>query len=222
MQTNIYRLLFEQEEENQEGAPESNLAPKKTGKAIKATDDSIDDQVDGLILKYENASIRDEEPATLSESLRYKSLNFLLEQDEDLAGIDDEGGDMGGEEGGEGGEAAGGEEGADPAGSEDMKVTEPAEEKLPNLDVDAFSSRVARLIKNYKNLLNVEEAILNRAKNFLDENYGDVFVNKFLESLEADHGIGNEEFPSVKYAEDDDFAIGANPAGSGITGGGGA
>ena len=30
---------------------------------------------------------------------------------------------------------------------------------------------------NYKNLLRVEDVIINRVKNFLDENYGDVFVD---------------------------------------------
>tara|TARA_B100000900_G_scaffold402100_1_gene407565 strand:+ start:1325 stop:1978 length:654 start_codon:yes stop_codon:yes gene_type:complete len=213
--TDIYGYLFEQEEQNQKQAPEKNLTTKATSDKVKASDDSVDDQIDALILKYENASIAerpDSGPMSLSESLSKKKLGYLFEQEEDEA-MEDEGGDAAAEEGGDE---------ADPAGSEDMKVSEPADsDKLPNLDVDAFSTRAARLIMNYRNLLNVEEAILNRFKNFLDENYGDVYVNKFLESLENDHGIGSEMYPSVSYAEDDDFAIGANPAGSGITGGGG-
>lgn len=219
MKTNIYTYLFEQEEQNQKQAPEANVTTKPAEGKVKASDDSVDDQIDALILKYENSSIREEDgPMSLSESLSRKKLGYLFEQEEE---VEEEPADDAGEEGGGEGDAGGAE--ADPAGSEDMTVSEPADDdKLPNLDVDAFSSRAARLIMNYRNLLNIEEAILNRFKNFLDENYGDVYVNKFLESLENDHGIGNEQYPSVKYAEDDVFAIGANPAGSGITGGGSA
>ena len=214
MRKDLYRLLFEQEE-NQKSAPEKNVSMKADNPKKSNVNDSVDDQIDGLILKYENASIRDDEEsiATLAESLRAGSLRYLFEQEEE--GMDDAG--MEEEDAGEEEDAA-----ADPAGSEDMTVSEPADaEKLPNLDVDAFASRVARLIKNYRNLLNIEESILNRAKNFLDENYGDVFINKFLESLDVDHGIAFDENPNVQYAQDDNFAIGANPAGSGITGGGG-
>ena len=207
MRKNRLSFLLEQDEPNQTAAPEAKLAPKKVSKSAKASDDSADDQIDGLILKYEEASIKEEDgPVTLAESLAAKSLKFLFEQEEEEAEeepAEDEGEDS-------------------PAGSEDMDVSEPADiEKLPNLDVDAFATRVARLIRNHRNLLNLEEVILNRAKNFLDENYGDVFVNKFLDSLESDHGIGAEEFPGVEYSQDDVFGIGANPAGSGITGGGG-
>ena len=211
MNKDIYTLLFEQEEENQKQSPELNVSPKKASQESKASKDSVDDQIDGLLLKYEKSSIREDEPPSLAESLRRKNLRYLFEQEEE---------DDAGDAGDEGDDAGGGDE-TDPSGSEDMTVTKPAdEEKLPNLDVDEFANRVARLITNYKNLLNVEESILNRAKNFLDENYGDVYVNKFLESLEDDHGIANDEFPGVEFAEDDNFAIGANPAGSGISGGG--
>ena len=88
-------------------------------------------------------------------------------------------------------------------------------------DVDAFTNRVVRLIMNYKNLLRIEDAIINRAKNFLDENYGDQFVSKYLEILEKEHGLSAEEFANVEYSADDEsFGIGANPAGAGSMGGG--
>ena len=113
------------------------------------------------------------------------------------------------------------EETAEPAGREDMDVKEPAkEQEIPNLDVDEFTNRVVRLIMNFKNLLNIEEVIVNRVKNFLDENYGDEFVNKYLNNLEQEHGISATEFPKIKYSDDENFAIGANPAGAGMGGGG--
>ena len=55
MKTNIYTYLFEQEEQNQKQAPEANVTTKPTEKKVKASDDSVDDQIDALILKYENS-----------------------------------------------------------------------------------------------------------------------------------------------------------------------
>jgi len=58
---------------------------------------------------------------------------------------------------------------------------------------------------------------LNRVKNFLDENYGDVYVNRYLETLEQEFGIEISEFDNqdMEKTSDDIFAIGANPAGAG-------
>ena len=104
-----------------------------------------------------------------------------------------------------------------------MTVTEPADDQeVPPLDVDAFTGRVARLIMNYKNLLRIEDAIVNRAKNFLDENYGDQFVNKYLAILEEQYGLSAKEHSKVNYPDEDEpYGLGANPAGAGMSGGGG-
>ena len=69
-------------------------------------------------------------------------------------------------------------------------------------------------------LLDIKTAIVNRIKNFLDENYGDQFVNRYLEILENEFGIETEEFDEqdMEQTTDDNFAIGANPAGSGMGG----
>ena len=109
-----------------------------------------------------------------------------------------------------------------PAGSEDMSVTEPAsDQNTPDLDVDKFAMRTVRLVNNYKNLLNIEEAIINRAKNFLDENYGEVFVNEFLETLSTKYGLDLDEFTDIPDVSDDNFAVGAFAGGTGGLGGGG-
>ena len=216
MSLNIYKFLFEAEESENRQAPEDPVSVKEPEVKARPSTDSVDDQIDALLLRYENASIREEDKdvGTLSESLGYLNLKALLREQEEDLGEEDLGEEEGGEEGGEE------EEAPDPAGSEDMTVTDPAEEQeVPPLDVDAFTNRVVRLLMNHKNLLNIEEAIINRAKNFLDENYGDKFVNVYLDILEQEHGIGIQEF-QTKYSEDDVFGIGANPAGSGITGGG--
>ena len=71
---------------------------------------------------------------------------------------------------------------------------------------------------NHTNLLKIEDAIINRTKNFLDENYGDKFVSKFLEVLEEQYGLSVSE-DNVEYPPNDEtFGVGANPAGAGMTG----
>ena len=115
------------------------------------------------------------------------------------------------------------EEAAEPSGSENISVTEPADkQEVPDLDIDRFANRVVRLINNYQSLLNVEEAILNRAKTFLDENYGDAFVQSFSDTLVQTYGIEVVEFNDVPEVEEDNFAIGAFAGGTGGLGGGGA
>jgi len=208
----IFNLLFE-EDPKSDPAPESPVASREPSVKTRPAPDSVDDQIDALILRYENSSIKSG-PSTLSESLTNLDLSFLIEQDEMEADTetDPAAADAGAEEGG-------GDEAAEPTGSEEMGVTEPAEDQaIPPLDIDAFSSRVVRLIMNHSNLLQIENAIINRTKNFLDENYGDKFVSKFLEVIDEQYGISVSE-DNVEYPPDDEiFGVGANPAGAGMTG----
>ncbi len=60
MSDKLYKLLFEQEEEDLGDAPEGGVKANEKPKARKA-DDSVDDQIDSLILLYEKRAIRDEE-----------------------------------------------------------------------------------------------------------------------------------------------------------------
>ena len=216
---NIYNTLFEAESSVEKKAPEDPVSVKEPGVKARPADDSVDDQIDSLILRYENSSIRADEknkkskPVTLGESLKNLNLKYLFEQ-EDEFGEEEEDDDPVEDET---------YDDPDPEGSEDMTVSKPADDQeVPPLDVDEFTSRVVRLIMNHKNLLNIEEAIINRVKNFLDENYGDPYVNEYLDNLEEKHGIVVNQFGSLEYNEDEKFAIGANPEGAGSMGGGGA
>ena len=71
---------------------------------------------------------------------------------------------------------------------------------------------------NYRNLLRVEEAIVNRIKNFLDENYGENFVDRYVSILENEYGISMAEFDSDRETEDEEFAVGAFAGGMGSGG----
>ena len=215
-------ILLEDEKEKEAATPENPVTLQQPAQKARPSKDSIDDQVDALILRYEASSIRESEKnVSLDESLKSLNLKFLLEQEEEdpePAGDDP----MEAPPGGDAGEGEEDTEPADPSGSEDMEVTQPAEEQgIPDLDIDAFSRRVVRLVVNYENLLKVEEAIINRAKNFLDENYGDVFVNTFLENLRSKYGLETEEFDNVPDLSDENFAVGAFAGGTGGLGGGG-
>ena len=202
MSDKLYNLLFEQQDEDLGDAPEGGVKANPEPKARKA-DDSVDDQIDSLILLYEKRAIRDDEDK-LMESLNRTSLKYLFEQEE------------------EGGEEAAAEDPAEeesePVGSEAATAPPAESDAVPDLDIDKFTIKVARLIMNHRQLLDVETAIINRTKNFLDENYGDKFVVRYLDILEEQFGISANEF-QMTNVEDAPFAVGANPAGAGMGGG---
>lgn len=224
----LEQLLQEQEEETPKEAgvntPDSPMTLREPKTRARPAAGSVDDQIDALLLRYESASIRKE--ASLKESLRDLNLRFLLEQDEeepppeepppaaDPAPAADPTADMPADEANDTPE--------DPASSEDMTVTSPADDQnVPDLDVDKFTVRVVRLVNNYQNLLNIEESIINRTKNFLDENYGEVFVQEFLDNLSSKYGLELQEFDNIPDVSDDNFAVGAFAGGTGGLGGGG-
>lgn len=220
----IYQLLFEQEEapkKNSEiaDAPESDLFIVKGLKpTARKSNVSVDEQIDSLILLYENKSIKDDEDI-LMEILNNKkfNLNFLFEQEDPTAEEEPAEDPPAEDPPADTGETTPSDQ---PSDAIDSKSDDPADKDLvPDLDVSKFSNKVARLIMNYRNLLRIEDVILNRAKNFLDENYGDAFVTKYLDILERDFGIVASEFEDEEDVEDAPFAIGANPAGAGISGG---
>ena len=203
----LYNLLFEADLVD---TPESSMIMTNTKMKARQALDSVDDQIDALILRYEASSIREEEEDRAIASLDERSLRYLVEQEEEMPEEDPE--DMGDVPD----EA---EEAPEPSGSEEMTVDTPAaEQAIPDLDLDAFAARTVRLIKNYRSLLRVEEAIGNRIKHFLDENYGDKFVQRYLEILDNQYGLTFKEFEGDKSVEDENYAVGAYAGGAGAGG----
>jgi len=163
---NIFKLIFEAEKGK---FPEKEDDDIRVGKKSRLARDSADDQIDSLLIKYESESIREEE--TLEESLAKSSLKFLLE-----------------------------EETVDPAadaqattGSEIQDEDTAGEEEQANLDIDRFSSKVARLIMNHDHLLKIEAVILNRAVEFLKDNYDGEHAERFYAILEEQYDIEIDE-----------------------------
>ena len=148
--------------------------------------------------RFTRESIRNESDS-LEESFYKRDLKtFLFEQEEALDPAADE-------------EAT--------TGSEMIDEDEPAEEEQPDLDIDQFSSKVARLIMNYQQLLKVETAIVNRSVEFLNKNYDDEHAKRFYAILEEQYDIQIDH----EFAEEDERArplgLGAYDAGSGAGGG---
>lgn len=154
------RFLFEEDD-----SPVSGMMGN-----IEAPPDSVDDQIDALIIRYEQDSIVSEEEVEeerMFESLRNMSMQFLLEEDPPA---DD---------------AAAPPAAEAPAGSETPKAEpEPPEEKKPPLDIDHFTKKIARLVMNANNLLNIEEVIVARAMDFLKKNYGKNYVEQMQDILD--------------------------------------
>ena len=114
MKRKIYNLLFEADNID---TPESSMIMTSTKMKARKALDSVDDQIDALILRYEASSIREEEEERAIASLNERSLGFLVEQEEEM---EEEPAEATDEEPAE-------EEAPEPSGSEKMSVDKPAE-----------------------------------------------------------------------------------------------
>lgn len=147
---------------------------------VEPPPDSVDDQIDAFIIRYEKDSIKDEatqEEEKMFESLKGLSLGFLLEEDEPAE---------------------------EPVGSETPKKDpKPAEDKKPPIDVDLFTKKIARLVMNAQDLLQVEEVIIARATEFLRKNYGQSYVDQMEDILDQQYDFdldGDEDVVDVPIA----------------------
>jgi hypothetical protein len=163
----MFKLIYEAEKGK---FPEKEDDDIRVGKKSRLARDSADDQIDSLLIKYESESIR-EESETLEESLAKNSLKFLLKEEVVDPAADEEA----------------------TTGSEMQDEEEAAEEEQANLDIDVFSSKVARLIMNYDHLLKIEAVILNRCVEFLKSNYDAEHAERFYAILEEQYDIEIDE-----------------------------
>ena len=220
----IYKFLYEQDDTQDDnviiGTPQSQLRTKRL------SDDSIDDQIDQFILDFESRSIKNDNEE-LFESLKNKSLKYLFEQDEDfeedfeeeIEEPDEEfdAEEVASEVGEEGEDES---EEPDPAGSEKASDVEAVSLPVPNIDMDKFVQSVVRLTYNYESLLDLPTVIINRAKNFLLENYGEKHVRMYEDTLNTEYNFDVKKFDRQEL-EDDNFSGEAGSLGAGQSGGGG-
>lgn len=152
--------------------------------------DSLDSEIDARIVRYESESLKteeDQESDELMESLTNLSLGFLLEEEE------------------------GAEQTANPENTATTGDTK--EPKLP-LDIDVFTSKIARLVNHATELLPVQEVIIARAMKYLRENYDQSYVDQMQDILDNQYGFNLE-------GDDDiiDVPIAPGAAGKGSAGG---
>ena len=135
----------------------------------RLSDVSVDDQIDSMLIRFEEQSV-------MQESY-LNSLALLLEAEPEDKGkkpkadTDEE------------------DEEDKTASSEDVEIDSGADPVTPKIDIDAFSSKVARLVENFPRLLDIATVILMRSRNFLEENYGKAVADEFEESLDRNHGL---------------------------------
>ena len=122
---------------------------------------SVDDQIDKLLLQYEKLSLPTESEM-LEETIQSYSLRFILEQEE--VDVDEEGE----------------EEVEAEAGTEEVEEEEETfDEEMPQLDIGTFALKVARLAEIPEKVLDLKDAIINRAIQYLQTNYDDNVAQEF-------------------------------------------
>lgn len=95
------------------------------------------------------------------------------------------------------------------------KLNEAAEE----VDIKHFAGDVARLVKNYQNLLDMESIILNKAYSFIQNKYdkadADELVSALKDVLEQEYGIDVDRHEIEEDEPEIPIAVGARAAAGG-------
>lgn len=199
--------------------------------------DSLDDQIDSLLLGYEkDAVVSDDDIETQVESLSIrKTLPFLFEapgddeeeDDEDKkSSADDDAADIFDDDiapgqdddklasqkkGDEGGDDMSAESDPSFVDSSKNSVNSPEAQKKIPIDVDIFAQKVSRLIDNFDSLLDIIPVIINRSAKILRENHGEDSVEKFKEIMSSDYDVDIEPKDNKPQRP---IAAGAGPMGA--------
>ena len=87
-------------------------------------------------------------------------------------------------------------------------------ESEEEIDMDQFAGEVARLVKNYENLLDMEKMLVDKAKDFIGSRYGDAEAQNLEDKLATQHDIEITAKSSPLESEiQAPLAIGATPGG---------
>jgi hypothetical protein len=166
-----------------------SVVDKMTG-STRLSLDSVDDQIDSYIIKFEAeaAEAVESEEEMIFEALKHRSLlGLLYEQDE--AATDLFSGDPAA--------PVSDDEAPEPEDSSEMKNDlKPAPLVKTAIDIDLFTKKLARLVMNNNRLLDVESVIINRAMLFLKKNYSQEYVDRMKEVLDTqfDFNMDDQDF----------------------------
>ena len=84
-----------------------------------------------------------------------------------------------------------------------------ADEEEIAIDVDNFAGNVARLISNYANLIDMEQVIFNKSKDFLEDKYGVEAVQHLEDILATRYDIEFDHEYDPEKEEQPSYAVGA-------------
>jgi hypothetical protein len=174
----------------------------------RLSQDSVDDQIDSILLKYESDCIVSVGGETIMNAMG-ESYEHLFEAPGDEDEPEPKKLELGNPDEDEADEVA-----SQVADKDDEEPDEEADPLQPKIDLKMFAGKVSRLATNYDALLDMPIAIVNRAMNYLRQNYGEALANEFSEVMERDFGIELEhEDPSEP--REPPMAIGAAAQGLG-------
>ena len=88
------------------------------------------------------------------------------------------------------------------------------ETSADDIDLRDFAANVARLVKNYQNLIDWEKVILNKVEMFVNNHYGEETVNALFDTLDQEYGIERETRETEEIV-DAPIAVGATGEGGG-------
>ena len=188
--TPLRRLLFEQEDDA--GAEDETADKEVTEEEPAATETPEgDDEGDSPEVVGEEA------PEEGDEEVSQKEKEFSLDDDVEAVLIDFEAE-------------------ARRVASENMSESARLfRESTDEIDIDSFAADVARLVKNYDNLLDVEKMLVDKSKDFLVTRYGEEVADDLLDVLEQSHDIDVQNDPADDRISDLEtpLAVGATEAG---------
>ena len=87
-------------------------------------------------------------------------------------------------------------------------------ESEDEIDLDIFAGEVARLVKNYENLLDMEKMLVDKAKSFITNRYGEEEGKDLEDKLATQHDIEVAEKAPIPGSDlETPLAVGATPGG---------
>lgn len=168
--------------------------------------DSVDDQIDSILLKYESDCIVGMGESEIEESLMREAEDDEKD-DKEGSGPKIELGSPTPEE----------EEVASQTADKDKEEPDVESDPLmPKIDLKMFCGKVSRLATNYDALLDMPIAIVNRARNYLKQNYSQALADEFAEIMERDFDI---ELKHDDHSEPREKPMAIGAAASGLGGG---
>lgn len=175
------------------------------GEAIRLSKNSIDDQVDSILLRFESDCIVDDFE-NIGESKLHEAPGDKDDEEDIQAPKPELGTPSDVEKDADVEEKTG--------DKDDVKPDEESEPLQPKIDLHRFAGKVSRLASNYESLLDMSIAIVNRAKNYLEQNYSPAVAEEFAEIMERDFDIELEK-DSTSEPVEKPFAVGAAASGLG-------